>query len=278
MAIAVVGLGSNLGSREALIRTAVGLLEARRSIAVRDFSSLYQTEPLGPPQGMFLNAAVRIDTDLTPQHLLSTLLRIERRLGRLRSEGARWGPRPIDLDLLWMDGVNLETESLTVPHPQLTERLFALQPLLDVAPELGATYAQRLAFLGSPLSSWAGSALSLDQTEASVEADSVPDALCLAASRAFGGGLPKRCGVSRCRATRRTVTDATPGCFAEALSDALRSGFALAYVTITHCSESQWAVFLHGEPDFPAVAPSIRVSVEVRPGVERAHRAIVRFH
>ena len=128
---AVIGLGSNLGDRKDF------LVRAARQIGalgrVGRASAIYETEPVGEPQPNFLNAALRLLTSLTPVELLDGLLAIEERLGRIRRE--RWGPRIIDLDILWCPGVQVSTERLVVPHPELCSRAFALVPLLDVAPE-----------------------------------------------------------------------------------------------------------------------------------------------
>jgi 2-amino-4-hydroxy-6-hydroxymethyldihydropteridine diphosphokinase len=129
--IAVIGLGSNLDDRRALLSRA---LEALRSVGtVGSISALYETPPVGPPQPMFLNAAVALETRLAAPALLDELLAIEQRLGRVRQE--RWGPRRIDLDILWLDTGIFESPRLTVPHPELRRRAFALRPLLDVVPE-----------------------------------------------------------------------------------------------------------------------------------------------
>ncbi len=128
--IAVVGLGSNLGDRRATLGRAVG--EIARVARIVAASHLYETAPVGPPQGRFLNAAVLVEFEGIPEGLLDALLAIEQRLGRVRAE--KWGPRTIDLDLLWIDGVALTNERLTVPHPRLRERAFALAPLLEVRP------------------------------------------------------------------------------------------------------------------------------------------------
>jgi 2-amino-4-hydroxy-6-hydroxymethyldihydropteridine diphosphokinase len=95
-------------------------------------SAVYESAPVGPPQGDYLNAALRAEADLEPEALLDELLLIERQCGRERR--VRWGPRTLDLDLLWIDGVRVETPRLTVPHPDLARRPFAILPLLDVAP------------------------------------------------------------------------------------------------------------------------------------------------
>ncbi len=130
---AVVGLGANLGDRRTLLGRAVAALFAEPGIRGRAVSALYETDPVGPPQPDYLNAAVRLELDGTPEALLDVLQAIELRSGRTRTE--RWGPRTLDLDLLWLDGVEVATARLVVPHPRLHERRFALSPLLDVAPD-----------------------------------------------------------------------------------------------------------------------------------------------
>jgi 2-amino-4-hydroxy-6-hydroxymethyldihydropteridine diphosphokinase len=129
--IAVVGLGSNLGDRRAMLGLA--LSELGRLARVERASHIYETAPVGPPQGRFLNAAVLLAFDGTPDALLDALLAIERRLGRVRTE--KWGPRTIDLDVLWIEGAVVVTDRLVVPHPSLRERAFALEPLLEVRPD-----------------------------------------------------------------------------------------------------------------------------------------------
>ena len=130
MTLAYVGLGSNLGDREALIRRAADLIGARR------LSSLLETEPWGyADQPRFLNAAAEVDTPLTARQLLVHLLDVERRLGRERI-GPRWGPRCIDLDILLYGDETIDEPGLVVPHPRLTEREFALRPLAELVPSL----------------------------------------------------------------------------------------------------------------------------------------------
>lgn len=143
---AVIGLGSNLGSREAMLRAAITLL----GLEVVATSRLYRTPaltltPSAAPQPEFLNAAVRVRTELAPLALLGELHRVEAQLGRVRVE--RWGPRTIDLDFLYWEGGAVDASGLTVPHPGLRDRAFALAPLLDVAPELRASLGPRLAAL-----------------------------------------------------------------------------------------------------------------------------------
>ncbi len=153
MARAYVGLGSNLGDREATIRQAVELLGRRPGVRVTSVSALRETEPWGvADQPPFLNGAAAVDTTLSPRELLDALLAVERELGRTR-EGPRYGPRTIDLDLLLYDDVQLDEPGLTVPHPRLHERAFALEPLLDLDPALVVPGRGALADLLSALHS-----------------------------------------------------------------------------------------------------------------------------
>ena len=146
---AVIGFGSNLGDSRAMLCEAARRVGALGEIQAR--SALYASVPVGPPQPHFHNAAVRLVADLAPDALLEALLGIERGLGRVRRE--RWGPRLIDLDVLWLAGPALASDRLVVPHAELRNRAFALRPLLDVAPEAtdpldGARYTDVLAGLG----------------------------------------------------------------------------------------------------------------------------------
>lgn len=136
MARAYVGVGSNLGDREATIRRALAMLGASSGVEVVAVSTLRETEPVGiVDQPWFLNGAVALETELRPQELLGLLLAVERELGRDRA-GVRWGPRTIDLDLLVYEDEVIEEEWLRVPHPLLHERRFALEPLAELDPEL----------------------------------------------------------------------------------------------------------------------------------------------
>ncbi len=137
----VLGLGANLGSRQASLAAALDLIAARDDCRLAGVSALYQSEPVGPPQPHYLNAAARVHSALGPRALLAVLLEIEHALGRRRAE--RWGPRVIDLDLLWA-GTPFADVVLQVPHPRLGERWFALLPLLEVAPELQPRYGAAL--------------------------------------------------------------------------------------------------------------------------------------
>jgi len=128
----VIGFGANLGDRLGTMRAALRELAAMAH--VERTSHVYATAPVGPPQPEYLNAAARVAWEGTADGLLEALLGIEAKLGRVRG-GERFGPRTIDLDVLWIDGLAVESERLVVPHPRLKERAFAIVPLLEVAPD-----------------------------------------------------------------------------------------------------------------------------------------------
>lgn len=145
-----VGLGSNEGDREAYLVAALQALSRIDAVAVLRCSSLFDSAPVGPEQPRFLNAVVALDCGLAPQRLLTILQRIEQDLGRQRT--VRWGPRPIDLDILLWDGEVVADANLQVPHLELHKRRFALEPLVELAPELqhpvlGVTVKQLLSHL-----------------------------------------------------------------------------------------------------------------------------------
>jgi len=132
-----VGLGSNLGEREATLWKALEGLGATEGIEVLAISSFRETEPVGVvDQPRFVNAAAALETSLSPRELLERLLDVERSLGRDRAVEERWGPRTLDLDLLLYGGESIDEPGLEVPHPRLTERAFVLEPLLELDPDL----------------------------------------------------------------------------------------------------------------------------------------------
>jgi 2-amino-4-hydroxy-6-hydroxymethyldihydropteridine diphosphokinase len=132
--LAYVGLGANLGDREAAIRQAVELLAGLGDVV--GVSSVRETEPWGyEDQPPFLNAAAAVETELSPSEVVDALLAIERELGRVR-HGPRWGPRTIDLDLLLYGDRSIDEVGVVVPHPRLHERTFALEPLAELDPGL----------------------------------------------------------------------------------------------------------------------------------------------
>jgi 2-amino-4-hydroxy-6-hydroxymethyldihydropteridine diphosphokinase len=149
-----IGLGSNLGEREAQIRMALDDLARLPASRLIRASSLYDSEPVGEvDQPNFLNAVAELETELTARQLLWNLLLIERRLGRVRTQ--RWGPRSIDLDLLLFGSLVVDEPDLQVPHPELTKRSFVLVPLVELDPLLahpitGETLLNHLAWLKTP--------------------------------------------------------------------------------------------------------------------------------
>jgi 2-amino-4-hydroxy-6-hydroxymethyldihydropteridine diphosphokinase len=147
-----LGLGSNVGDREANLRDARAAL-GRAGIEVLASSSIYETEPQGEllDQPDFLNACLRIRTALGPEQLLDTCKAVERELGRSPG-GVRHGPRPIDIDLLLLGDLDYSSERLTLPHREVTSRRFVVEPLLELDPELELPDGTRLADLVASLS------------------------------------------------------------------------------------------------------------------------------
>jgi 2-amino-4-hydroxy-6-hydroxymethyldihydropteridine diphosphokinase len=174
VSIAYIGIGSNLGDRQKNIETAIQKLRERKGIEVKEISSVIETEPVGDTeQPKFFNACFRVETGLYPDELLDVLQSIEREMGRDRSTSSRlnteeqlkmlqegkldldtvntliasknqqeqkqqkrWGPRTIDLDILFYDDIIMKGNNLIIPHPLLHERVFVLQPLSEIAPNL----------------------------------------------------------------------------------------------------------------------------------------------
>lgn len=134
--IAFVGLGGNVGAAVTTLRAAIGDLSALPDTQLLRASRLYRTPAWGlEDQPDFVNAVAMLETQLAPQALLEHLLAIERIHGRLRDADLRWGPRTLDLDLLLYGDAVIHEPGLHVPHPQLHKRAFALQPLVEIAPE-----------------------------------------------------------------------------------------------------------------------------------------------
>lgn len=128
---AAIALGSNLGDSLSILKKAVQTLAETPKIRVNSCSSWYQTAPIGPPQPDYLNSCVIIQVELNPLELLSVLLNIEKKFGRIRQE--KWGPRTLDLDLLLYNNLILDTPTLQIPHPRMRERAFVLIPLAEIA-------------------------------------------------------------------------------------------------------------------------------------------------
>lgn len=130
---AFLGLGSNLGDRVGHLRDAVRTL---RDVGLVGLSPVYETDPVGGPadQDSFLNLVAELHTDRSARDLLGVCRRLEAAADRVRLE--RWGPRTLDVDVLWIDGVTVDDPDLTVPHPRLWQRRFVVAPLHDLAPDL----------------------------------------------------------------------------------------------------------------------------------------------
>ncbi len=148
-----LGLGSNVGDRAAHLRAAIEML-GERGVEVEAVSSGYETEPVGEvlDQPDFLNAAIRIRTELEPEALLDVCKQVEVERGR-QLDAPRHSPRPLDVDLLLLGDLELSTDRLTLPHPEATTRRFVLAPLLELDPDLtlpdGTRLSDALASLGS---------------------------------------------------------------------------------------------------------------------------------
>lgn len=132
--IVYLAIGSNMGDRHAHLRKAVFLLN-ENDITILKQSSIIETDPVGgPPQGKFLNGALKTSTSLDPESLLSCLKSIESKLGRKKNK--KNGPRPIDIDILLYDNISIKTPTLTIPHPRMFERDFVLRPLKEIKPNI----------------------------------------------------------------------------------------------------------------------------------------------
>ena len=132
--VAFLGLGSNLGDRLANLQAAVDALQAEPGLWVTASSRVWETTPVGgPPQPDYLNAVIRVETDLSARDLLDVARRVEARLGRIRKE--RWGARTIDVDILLFDEEQIDEPDLVVPHPRMKQRAFVLLPLLELEPD-----------------------------------------------------------------------------------------------------------------------------------------------
>jgi 2-amino-4-hydroxy-6-hydroxymethyldihydropteridine diphosphokinase len=145
MRVGYLGLGSNVGDRAAHLRAAIAML-GERGVEVEAVSSAYETEPVGelPDQPDFLNAAIRIRTELEPGELLDICKQVEAERGRVPG-APRHSPRPVDVDLVLLGDLELSTDRLTLPHPEVTSRRFVLAPLLELDPDLTLPDRTRLA-------------------------------------------------------------------------------------------------------------------------------------
>ena len=137
---AYIGIGSNLESPAENCLKAVERLSAHADLTLVARSSLYQSEPFGiTDQNWFVNAAVHLTTSLSPEELLRVCLSIEQEMGRTRTK--KWGPRIIDLDILFYDDLIVKQEGLEIPHPGIAERSFVLAPMNEIAPTVHSSHA-----------------------------------------------------------------------------------------------------------------------------------------
>jgi len=136
MADALLALGGNVGDARATLDRAVALMCDGAAVRLTARSSDYSTPPWGvEDQAPFVNLCLAVATELSPHALLARALAVERALGRDRAHEQRWGPRPVDIDILAYDDLRLDESGLTLPHPRLFERAFVLVPLAEIAPE-----------------------------------------------------------------------------------------------------------------------------------------------
>ena len=142
---AFIGAGANLGEPVRQIQRALDELQKSPGVKLGAVSSLYRTQPVGPiAQPPFVNAVFSLECGMSPQELLALLLSVEEKMGRIRRE--RWGPRVIDLDLLFYGDMVINGQGLEVPHPRLHERRFVLAPLVEIAPDVVHPVLKKSAF------------------------------------------------------------------------------------------------------------------------------------
>ena len=135
MAECYLGLGSNLGDRRAALLHAVAFLQEEPEVYVEKISSFFETDPQGGlAQGKFINQVIKVKTGLSPHQLLEVIQRIEKKLGRVRIY--KDGPRTVDIDILLYDQLQLSEKGLCIPHPRMCDRLFVIEPLLEIEPDI----------------------------------------------------------------------------------------------------------------------------------------------
>jgi 2-amino-4-hydroxy-6-hydroxymethyldihydropteridine diphosphokinase len=277
----VIGLGANLGSRRASLEAAIAMLEKVGSVT--RVSALYESEPVGPPQPRYLNAAVRIASALTPHALLAQLLAIEALLGRTRSATERWTARTLDLDVLWAEQP-VHSATLSIPHPRLDERWFALAPLLDVAPELEPEYAAALRAQGGrgpryaeqlapgPRAAASGSELCASALD---PADAIADVLAALGRRLAAADA---CGTSAAQVVllEAEVARASFAPLAAAALDQAARGFAWTHASVSAIDPGRVSARLLGaSTSSPARTPVLLDAELTRDG--DTHRARIRL-
>lgn len=269
---AVIGLGSNLGSREVILRAAVDLLRHAPGIHVVAESPLYETPSSGGPPGApaYLNGAVRLSTPLDLDALHVTTLAVEHTLGRERSrETERNAPRTCDLDILWAWGA-APAEHLVVPHPRLRDRAFALGPLLDVAPELGDELGPLLVTLGGPPRRHPPARIEVDRTRRTVRATAATEADALAAAATALPALLENVavpGFDRLVDLEIAVDpEDAPAVLADAVMTAKIGGMEVSHVVLLDHDGARLTARLVGtdDGDPPEKTPPLRVATLTR--------------
>jgi 2-amino-4-hydroxy-6-hydroxymethyldihydropteridine diphosphokinase len=250
----LLGLGSNLGSRAANIAAGLELLDATHACRVTRISPIYESDPVGPPQPRYLNAAARLESMHPPRALLARLQAIEALLGRTREQ--RWTARTLDLDVLWAP-IAVHDDALDIPHAQLSERWFALRPMLDVAPELAADYAPRLHELHpAPIAAWRPAPQAQLEAQGNTlvvtgRATDAADALSAALGalgQHLGGGERLQADVAAHRIVATSAPGQELGAFSNAVLDALARGHRFARVTLDALAPGRTVGRLLGGP------------------------------
>ncbi len=158
-----IGIGSNLGDRFNNLLLAIIQLYLHKNINVLKCSPVYESEPIGPEQPWYLNAVIEITTDLNSEDLLIILKSIEQQVGRIPNT-ERWSARVIDLDILFYGEEKIQTVNLTIPHPEIPNRAFVLQPLLDLNPCLNSTKSIKAQLASLPSNVLKPTSLNLNQS------------------------------------------------------------------------------------------------------------------
>jgi 2-amino-4-hydroxy-6-hydroxymethyldihydropteridine diphosphokinase len=273
---AVLGLGGNLGARRALFSCARALLAAQPGLRVLAASPLYHTPPLGPPQPEYLNAALLVDWVGEPRSLLAVTQHVEALLQRQRQ--LHWGPRTLDLDLLyWVPGEVREPD-LRIPHRELQQRSFALAPLLDVLPELQPRYRSALSRLGgvpARAETWAARFERDGQELVTATCDEPAElvsALASALASLFQGFAAARSVLPfRCPEPGGLSDPVGWQALEQRLRAAFASGFFVVQAAVSDASEGTLSgVFVGQHGGRPASLPALRIQLESHGSAMRA--------
>lgn len=276
MSQAVLGLGGNLGARRALFSCARALLAAQPGLRVLAASPLYHTPPLGPPQPEYLNAALLVDWVGSPRSLLAVTQHVEALLQRQRQ--LHWGPRTLDLDLLYWVAGEVREPGLRIPHRELEQRSFALAPLLDVLPELGPRYRSALSGLAevpARAEAWAARFERHGQELVTADCDEPAElvsALASALASLFHGSAAARSVLPfRCPAPGGPCDAVGWRLLEQRLRAAFASGFFVVQAAVSDVSEGTLSgVFVGQHGGGPASLPGLRIQLESHGSAMRA--------